>query len=123
MGQIPVDVKKIKCDFLSTTGRKYLRGPRGTGFLFVSDRMLATDCAPLFVDMRGADWTAPDNYELQKGARRFETWESPYALIIGLKEAIRICNRVDIDSIHKQNTKVIGRLRENLFFPIYSLNV
>lgn len=114
VGQILVDIKKIKCDFLSTTGRKYLRGPRGTGFLFISDKMLATDCAPLFVDMRGADWISPNNYKLQDGARRFETWESPYALIIGLKEAIKYANRVGIDSIHQQNTKVINRLRQNL---------
>jgi len=114
VGQIPVDVKKIKCDFLSTTGRKYLRGPRGTGFLFISDKMLDAGHAPLFVDMRGADWTGKDSYLLQRHARRFETWESPYALIIGLKEAINYANQIGIEVIHQYNTKVIGRLRENL---------
>ncbi|MEP1096155.1 MAG: aminotransferase class V-fold PLP-dependent enzyme, partial [Cyclobacteriaceae bacterium] len=114
VGQIPVDVTKIKCDFLSTTGRKYLRGPRGSGFLFVSDKMLKAGSTPLFVDMRGADWTGKDSYEVQHGARRFETWESPYALIIGFKEAIKYANQVGIEAIHQYNTEVIGQLRENL---------
>ena len=56
VGQMPIDVKEIECDFLSATGRKFLRGPRGIGFLFVSDRALDLGLKPLFPDLRGADW-------------------------------------------------------------------
>ena len=64
-GQIPLDVEKIQCDFLSATFRKFLRGPRGAGFLYVSDRILKQkDFAPLFVDLHSASWEKPDQYVL-----------------------------------------------------------
>ncbi len=122
VGQIPVNVKKIKCDFLSTTGRKYLRGPRGTGFLFVSDKAFQSDYAPLFIDMRGADWTAKDSYKVRSDAKRFETWESPYALIIGLKEAIKYANTVGIEAIDNYNQQIVSELRD-LMASIPGVNV
>lgn len=89
VGQLPVDVTALGCDFLGATGRKFLRGPRGIGFLYVSDRMLERGAFPLFLDMRGADWTDPDVFLLADGARRFENWEFAYALVAGLREATR----------------------------------
>ncbi|HNV31080.1 MAG TPA: aminotransferase class V-fold PLP-dependent enzyme, partial [Cyclobacteriaceae bacterium] len=83
VGQIPVDVKKIKCDFLSATMRKFLRGPRGAGFLYVSDKIINQKLEPLFIDMRGADWITADEYTPRMDARRFEDWELPYALVLG----------------------------------------
>ncbi len=89
VGQLAVDVTSLHCDFLAGTGRKFLRGPRGIGFLYVSDRMLEQGSFPLFVDMRGADWTDPDAFRLADGARRFENWEFAYALLAGLGAAVR----------------------------------
>jgi selenocysteine lyase/cysteine desulfurase len=89
VGQLAVDVAALRCDFLGATGRKFLRGPRGIGFLYVSDRMLERGAFPLFLDMRGADWTDPDAFRLADGARRFENWEYAYALVMGLAEAAR----------------------------------
>jgi len=89
VGQLPVDVEALRCDFLGATGRKFLRGPRGIGFLYVSDRMLERGVFPLLLDMRGADWTDPDDFRLADGARRFENWEFAYALVAGLCEAAR----------------------------------
>src|SRR2546421_2407393 len=89
VGQMPVDVNDLRCDYLAATARKFARGPRGIGFLYASDRMLEQGAYPLFVDMRGADWSEPDAFRLVNGARRFENWEFAYALVLGLGEAAR----------------------------------
>lgn len=87
VGQMPIDVQAIGCDFLATTGRKFLRGPRGTGFLYVS-RQRIPQLHPPVVDVRAADWVAIDEYRLRPDARRFETWEVSYACQLGLGRAI-----------------------------------
>ncbi len=114
VGQLNVDVQKIKCDFLTTTGRKFLRGPRGTGFLFVSDRMLEKEYSPLLIDGGGATWTEKFDFEALPTARRFQTWEAPYALIIGFSEALRYANEIGIDNIKVRNQELMVRFRENL---------
>jgi cysteine desulfurase / selenocysteine lyase len=87
VGQLPVDVEEIGCDVLSATGRKYLRGPRGTGFLYVRSS-LVDRLQPPFLDMRAADWLEPDRYQLRPDALRFEEWEQAYATKVGLAAAI-----------------------------------
>jgi selenocysteine lyase/cysteine desulfurase len=89
VGQLPIDVGRLQCDYLATTARKFLRGPRGIGVLVVSDAALARGDAPLHVDMRGAEWSGPDRYALVDSARRFEEWEVPYALVLGFGAAAR----------------------------------
>jgi len=84
VGQLPIDVAQLRCDFLTASARKFLRGPRGIGFLYIGDRALDAGCHPLLPDMRGADWTQPDAFELKPDARRYETWEFAYALVLGM---------------------------------------
>jgi selenocysteine lyase/cysteine desulfurase len=96
VGQIEIDVADLHCDFLSATARKFLRGPRGAGFLYVSDRMLEQQRAPLWIDMRGARWTGADEFELFDGARRFENWEFAYALLLGMGAAARYALAVGV---------------------------
>jgi selenocysteine lyase/cysteine desulfurase len=87
VGQMPIDVRAIGCDFLSATGRKFLRGPRGTGFLYVSREWIER-LEPPFAEVGGGDWTSIDGYTLKPDARRFETWEASHALQLGLGAAI-----------------------------------
>jgi selenocysteine lyase/cysteine desulfurase len=96
VGQMPVDVGRLRCDYLSATGRKFLRGPRGVGFLYASDRALARGDHPLFVDMRGATWVAPDRYQVAATAQRYEDWEFPYALVLGQAAAVRYALEVGL---------------------------
>ncbi len=114
VGQIFVDVEKIDCDFLTATGRKFMRGPRGTGFLYVSDRILKQEYAPLLLDMRGANWTEYDDYELFKTAKRFEHWEISYASLLGFTEALKYANTIGIHVIEHYNKGLSEKLRENL---------
>ncbi|MDX1910120.1 MAG: aminotransferase class V-fold PLP-dependent enzyme [Saprospiraceae bacterium] len=86
-GQIDLDIRQIGCDFLSATMRKYMRGPRGAGFLYVSDRALEAGLELLLPDMRSANWVAADRYETAPTAQRFEYWEMPVALLLGSKAA------------------------------------
>ncbi len=97
LGQLPIDVTRLRCDYLTTTSRKFLRGPRGLGFLYASDRALARGDYPLFVDMRGARWTSPTDFSLAETAQRFEDWESPWALVLGMSEAARYAIEVGPD--------------------------
>ncbi len=97
VGQMPIDVEEIGCDFLSTTARKFLRGPRGIGFLYVSDRALDLGLEPLFPDMRGADWIAADLYQPAPGAQRFENWEFPHALVLGMGKAAEYALAVGLE--------------------------
>lgn len=89
VGQLDIDAAALRCDFLAATARKFLRGPRGVGFLYVSDAALARGRHPLVVDMRGANWVTPGSYSLFDGARRFEQWEQSYALTLGMGAAAR----------------------------------
>lgn len=114
VGQLVVDVEKIGCDFLTATGRKFMRGPRGTGFLYVSDKILEQNYAPLLLDMRGANWSEFDDYELFKTAKRFEHWEISYASLLGLMEATKYANAVGMKEIENYNRKLSEKLRQNL---------
>ena len=114
IGQLPLNVAELGCDFLSASARKYLRGPRGVGFLYVSDRVLDQGLAPLFIDMRGADWIGEDRYRAVADARRFENWEFAWALVLATGEAARYAMAVGMEAISQRVTNLGQRVREQL---------
>lgn len=114
IGQMPLNVESIGCDFLSATMRKWLRGPRGAGFLYVSDRALDAGLEPFFPDLGGASWLEADQYEFAENARRFEYWEKPYALLLGSKAAIEYAMELGLDSIEAQVQEIAGYTRRQL---------
>ncbi len=112
-GQIDLDVDRIQCDALSATGRKYLRGPRGSGFLYVRRSALA-GLHPPVVDLFSATWTGPDSYELRADARRFENWENNYAAKLGLGAAVDYALALGLPAIEAEVTRLAAVLRERL---------
>lgn len=113
-GQIPLDVSRLHCDFLSATFRKFLRGPRGTGFLYVSDKALEMGLAPQFLDLHSADWADTDTYEPKPDAKRFETWERSYALALGAKAAAEYALSVGLPAIQERTFHLAATLRQQL---------
>jgi selenocysteine lyase/cysteine desulfurase len=114
VGQIPIDVARLRCDFLSGTARKFLRGPRGIGFLYVSDRALKRGDFPLYIDMRGAEWVSPDRFEPVASAQRFENWEFPYSLVLGLGEAAHYALSIGVERAGRRARELAFRLRAAL---------
>jgi len=114
VGQMPVDVQEIGCDFLSATSRKFLRGPRGVGFLYVSDRALDLGLEPLFPDMRGADWIEANLYQPAPGAQRFENWEFPYALVLGMGKAAEYALELGLETARARAWALAAKARDLL---------
>lgn len=112
-GQVPLDVGEIGCDMLSATGRKYLRGPRGTGFLYVRSDILE-DLEPPFLDLHAAEWTSKDSFEIRPDARRFENWETNYAGKVGLGAAIDYALEWSVENTWPRIRSLAGDLRGRL---------
>ncbi len=113
VGQLPVDVRQIGCDFLSATGRKFLRGPRATGFLYVR-REVCQQLEPPLLDLHAATWTATDEYLIRPDARRFENWEMNLAGKLGLTAAIEYALAWGLETIAERIELLSTKLRAGL---------
>jgi selenocysteine lyase/cysteine desulfurase len=113
VGQFPVDVDEIGCDMLTATGRKFLRGPRGTGFLWV--RSTALDrLDPYVAEIRSATWDGGRGFTWVDGARRFESWENSYINLLGLGAAVRQALDLGLDAVADRTLALAAQLRGRL---------
>jgi selenocysteine lyase/cysteine desulfurase len=113
VGQMPIDVEALGCDFLSATGRKYMRGPRGTGFLYARRSAYAA-MEPIFLDNQAARWTASGEYQVVPDAKRFENWERYFAGVLGLAAAADQCVELGMDTIWARIKTLADGLRARL---------
>ena len=112
-GQMHLDVDVLGCDMLSATGRKYLRGPRGTGFLYVRKGLLA-QMDPPSLDLHAATWVAQSKFEVRSDAKKFETWESAAATRLGFGVAIEYALALGLKRIEQRVQYLAALLREQL---------
>jgi cysteine desulfurase/selenocysteine lyase len=112
-GQMHLDVNVLGCDMLSATGRKYLRGPRGTGFLYVRSGMLE-HLEPPSLDLHAATWVSQDKFEVRRDAKKFETWESSAAVRLGFGVAIEYALALGLENIERRVQALAALLRERL---------
>jgi len=113
VGQMPVYVDEIGCDMLSTTSRKFLRGPRGMGFLYVRRECIQA-LAPPMLDLHAARWVSQDRFEVRTDARRFENWERNYAALLGMGVAIDYALEWGLPQIWKRVSYLAEYLRGSL---------
>jgi len=113
VGQLPLDVRELGCHVLTGTGRKFLRGPRGTGFVYV-DRGIVEHLEPPMLDVLAATWVTPDRYEVRPDARRFEHWEHDVAARLGLGAAVDHALSWGLDAIAERTAALAAGLRERL---------
>jgi selenocysteine lyase/cysteine desulfurase len=112
-GQLPIDVDALGCDFLSATGRKYLRAPRGTGLLYVRQEWIAR-LDPPFLDVHAAQWAPGDRVVPRADARRFESWERSVANQLGLGAAVDYALALGVDAIAERVVALAASLRAQL---------
>ncbi len=113
VGQINLDTKSLKCDFLCGSGRKYLRGPRGTGFLYTKNTVLKA-LEPVFLDLHSANWKSMGSYEFVRDAKMFECWERNMAAMIGLATAVEYLLKLDVKMVEQRIKQLSLNLREKL---------
>lgn len=113
VGQLPIDVGALGCDLLTGTGRKFLRGPRGTGFLWAGPRALDR-LEPHVAEIRSAVWDGARSFSWADGARRFETWENSYLNIVGLGAAVGQALDIGLDAIGARARRLGAHLRDRL---------
>lgn len=113
VGQLPISIKDIGCNMLSATSRKFLRGPRGMGFLYVSSDLI-DGLEPPFLDLHAAKWTSQDDFEIRPDARRFENWETNYSAKVGLGAAVDYALNLGLNSTWERIQNLGSSLRHSL---------
>lgn len=113
IGQMPIDVTDLNCDILSATGRKFLRGPRGTGFLWVRQSLIS-EMEPAMVNHWSAEWVEPHRFNLRPTAQRFERHEAAHAMRAGFGVAIRYAMEVGLERIHQRTWYLADLIRERI---------
>ena len=111
VGQYAVDVKGLACDFYVGSGHKWLLGPSGTGYVYITSSEIEGFHANFIPDYH--PWTFPDAPKpALTAAARAEIGTVNHAVIIGLGHAVRIINEIGLDTIESHVSELTRMLRE-----------
>ncbi|TNE63118.1 MAG: aminotransferase class V-fold PLP-dependent enzyme [Alphaproteobacteria bacterium] len=113
VGQLPVNVDEIGCDMLTGTSRKFLRGPRGVGILYMNARARAR-LEPVMLSNQAAAWVAADRYELRTDTRVHEDWERSMVNELGFGAAIDYLLAIGPARAFARTQALAASLREKL---------
>lgn len=112
-GQLPLDVTELGADVVCASARKFLRGPRGIGFLYVREA-IAERLQPTYADMRAAIWQGPRGFAWRPGARRFENWETNVAAVLGMGAAVAYALALGVENTWPRVYALADALRARL---------
>lgn len=112
-GQAPIDVHEMQCDFLAATGRKYLRAPRGTGFLYVR-KAVQQQLQPVLMDGHSILSVTENGFQFRDDAKRFELYENNRALLLGLGAAVAYALNIGVPRIWQRIQYLANILRGEL---------
>ncbi|MDH5658376.1 MAG: aminotransferase class V-fold PLP-dependent enzyme [Nitrosopumilus sp.] len=114
IGCIPdTNVSKIKCDFMSFNGSKWLCGPMGTG-LFYCNRKSSELLEPITVGGESAIMYDDSNIAFKNLPDKFQTGFRNYVGIVGLESSVNYLLNFGIENIRKKNQYMSNILREEL---------
>ena len=114
LGHVPIDVQKIRCDFLAAPGHKGLLGPLGTGLLYASSNV-AADCWPLRFGGTGSTGSEID--QPTKCPQKFESGNLNVPGIAGLLEGLKWLEsdeRIERESKLKSNSQRLADRLKNI---------
>src|SRR5262245_16634212 len=106
IGQVPLDLHALGCDFYATSPHKWLCAPKGTGALYIREELLER----LWVNTAAADWR---NYK-QKAYRFSSFGTSNLSVIVGLKAALDFFNTIGPRRIYQRIHELAGRVRDRI---------
>ena len=113
VGHVPVDVEAIGCDLMAVTGRKYLRGPRGSGFLYVR-KQIQDKLNLLFFDGRTITNVTQQDFTVRTDARRFEWYEKNPAIVLGLQKAVEYLLNIGVERVWQRIQQLANLFRQRL---------
>jgi len=113
VGQLDVNFERIGCDMATGTGRKFLRGPRGIGFLYINEKSRA-QIEPVVLTNQAATWSDDNDYILRNDARLFEAWERSCVNQLGLGAAVDYLLALGVERTTGRIAELTAHLRSGL---------
>src|SRR5262245_8867281 len=106
IGQVPLDLHDLGCDFYSASPHKWLLAPKATGTLFIREELLER----LWVNTATAGWR-----DYKSKAYRFSSFgTSNLSVMVGLKAALDFSSAIGPGRIYRRIHELAGQVRDRV---------